>query len=74
MPIFIRKEIAAELRQRVGRGEGLYETLTWLGKTGATVGEAIEMLIEVGVEREDAEHGLTHHPDWAKLIDLMGGL
>lgn len=74
MPIFIRKYVAQELRQRVEGGEPLDDTLAWLGESGATVGEAIDLLEEVGLTREHAEQALTVHPGWAPLIRELGGI
>jgi len=70
---FIRRYVAEELRQRMAGGEPLDDTLTWLGKTGATVGDAVDLLEEAGLTREYAEHALTTHPDWEPLIRLLGG-
>jgi len=74
MSLFIRSEVEAELRNRRMRQEPLEDTLTWLGKTGVTVGEALEMLEAAGMTREYAEHALTVHPNWAPLISLLGGI
>jgi hypothetical protein len=74
MPIFLRKQVEGQLRERVSGGESLHDTITWLGKTGAKVREALEMLEGAGYSREDAERALRNHPDWARLIRLMGGI
>jgi hypothetical protein len=74
MPFYVQRQVAAELRRRVASNEPLNDTLTWLGGTGAPVGDAVEMLVEAGLSREYAEHALTAHEDWGKLIRLIGGL
>jgi hypothetical protein len=74
VPIFLRKQVEGQLRERVSGGAPLHDTITWLSKTGAKVGEALQMLEGAGYTREDAERALRSHPDWAPLIRLMGGV
>jgi hypothetical protein len=71
----MREQIAKELRQRHERGETITEVLSWLGKTGTTVGEAVELLEEcLDYSHDAAERAIAEHPDWAPLVRLMGGM
>jgi hypothetical protein len=74
VPIFLRKQVEGQLRERVSGGESLHDTITWLAKSGAKVREALEMLEGAGYARVDAERELRNHADWAPLIRLMGGI
>ncbi len=75
MPPYLREQIARELRVRGERGESITDILRWLGKTGTTVGEAVELLEEcLGRSRDEAERAIAEHPDWAPLVRLMGGM
>ena len=75
MPPYLREQIASELGERHARGESITETLSWLGKTGTTVGEAVELLEEkTGRSRDEAERVVAEHPDWAPLVRLLGGM
>ena len=75
MPPYLREQILAELRERDGRGDSITEILRWLGKTGTTVGHAVELLEEgLGRSRDEAERAVAEHPDWAPLVRLMGGM
>jgi len=75
MPPYLREQIAADLRDRHARGESITETLRWLGKTGTTAGEAVELLEEsTGRSRDEAERAVAEHPDWAPLVRLLAGM
>ena len=75
MPPYLREQILRELRERHGRDDSITELLRWLGKTGTTVGEAVELLEEgLGRSRDEAERAFAEHPDWAPLVRLMGGM
>ena len=63
MPLFIRETVEREMRERLASGESIASLVAWLGKSGATVGEAVEMLDEVaGLSRTDAKTALTSTP------------
>ena len=75
MPPNRREQIAAELRQRGEREDSITDILRWLATTETTVGEAIELLEEeLGRSRDEAERAVAEHPDWGKLVRLMGGI
>jgi hypothetical protein len=75
MSPYRREQVAAELRTRGTRGESITAILGWLGTTETTVGEAIELLEEtLGYSRDAAERAIAEHPEWAKLVRLMGGM
>ena len=75
MPPHRGEEIAGELRDRGQHGESITDILRWLGKTGTTVGEAVELLDEcLDYSRDEAERAVSEHPDWAPLVRLMGGM
>jgi hypothetical protein len=75
LPPFRRAQIEEELHTRAARGDAPSELLSWLGKTEATVAEAIEFLEkELGCTREWAEQAITDHPEWGQIVRSMGGM
>jgi hypothetical protein len=74
MPGFRRRQILGELRAQIEMREPLDEVLSWLRTTEATVVEAVEMVEQaIGLPREEAEMAFIEHPDWRRLVQLMGG-
>jgi hypothetical protein len=54
--------------------EPLDEVLSWLRTTEATVVEAVEMVEQAtGLPRGEVETAFIEHPDWRRLVQLMGG-
>jgi hypothetical protein len=74
MPGFRRRQILGELRAHEMR-EPLDEVLSWLRTTEATVVEAVEMVEQAtGLPRGEVETAFIEHPDWRRLVQLMGGI
>lgn len=74
MPGFRRRQILGELGARIEMREPLDEVLSWLRTTEATVVEAVEMVEQAtGLPRGEVETAFIEHPDWRRLVQLIGG-
>jgi uncharacterized protein YjiS (DUF1127 family) len=67
--MFVRTQVKAELRRRVTARVPLTQNVAWLRSTGAGVGDALELLQGIGLNRKEAEYVLRAHPAWRDALD-----